>query len=182
MKRIRTLIVAAISTGLIAGLSISVSAQNPEVDPMAPAVVTGHFFGGCPDFGETITAPDGVTETKPTFSCQRWETNDDRLNGTNVDVGNWERYPDHGIQIAAGRFHTTDDDGDGSWTGVWNGIAIDAADGIEQMEIDTIILTGHGAYEGLTAYILQDWSKDPVEVRGAIFPRDMPEVPEPATE
>jgi hypothetical protein len=176
MKRIRTLIVAAISTGLIALSTIGVSAQDAEVDPMAPSVVTGHFFGGCPDFGATVTASDGVTETNPTFSCQRWETNDDRLNGANVNVGNWERYPGDGFQIAAGQFNTTNDGG--SWTGVWNGIAIDAADGIEQMEIDTIILTGHGAYEGLTGYILQEWSKEPVEVRGVIFPRDMPEVPE----
>ena len=181
MRSIKSGLIAILAIGLMAGSAVGVTAQeDAEVDSMAPAVVTGLFFGGCPDMGATVTAPDGVTETKPTFSCQRWETNDERLNGANIKVGNWEGYPDHGFQIEVGTFSTTNDGG--SWTGVTTALVIDAADGIEPVNIDTVILTGHGAYEGLTAYLIQDWSKDPVEVIGAIFPRDMPEVPEPATE
>jgi hypothetical protein len=42
---------------------------------------------------------------------------------------------------------------------------------------DKVILSGDGAYEGLSAYLLIDWSSTPADFIGAIFPGEMPPFP-----
>ncbi|MEA2025701.1 MAG: hypothetical protein U9O18_03320 [Chloroflexota bacterium] len=60
--------------------------------------------------------------------------------------------------------------------GTWNGHAtgIVFPDG---SNTDTITLSGDGAYDGLTAYLLVDCTPAVPEVRGVIFPGAMPEAP-----
>jgi hypothetical protein len=42
---------------------------------------------------------------------------------------------------------------------------------------ETMILTGEGAYAGLTAYLLLDWGTIGRPFTGIIFPGEMPEPP-----
>ena len=53
----------------------------------------------------------------------------------------------------------------------------------ETTDFGTVLFTGEGGYEGLSAYLLGDWTEEPVAVEGAVFPGEMPPFPEfPAVE
>jgi hypothetical protein len=43
--------------------------------------------------------------------------------------------------------------------------------------LETMILTGEGAYAGLTAYVNVDWAQIGRPFKGIIFPGEMPETP-----
>jgi len=72
---------------------------------------------------------------------------------------------------------------DGSWSGQGTAL-VHGGGGIprdEATNLDTVVLTGAGAYEGLTAYVLADWTEDPVAVEGVVFPGEAPPFPETPT-
>lgn len=46
---------------------------------------------------------------------------------------------------------------------------------------DTILLRGEGGYAGLVAYVLMNGSTEPPRINAAIFPGEMPPVPEPVS-
>jgi hypothetical protein len=68
----------------------------------------------------------------------------------------------------------------GSWSG--QGTSISHGRGAmrpeEALNLDTIVLTGAGAYEGLLAYLVIDGTRDPARVDGAIVAGTMPPSPE----
>ncbi|MEZ4596150.1 MAG: hypothetical protein R3C32_04475 [Chloroflexota bacterium] len=49
----------------------------------------------------------------------------------------------------------------------------------QQVSVETAVLTGEGAYEGLTVIWEQsrDWATDRWEIRGVIFPAPPPDAP-----
>ena len=173
MNKVRTLVVTTITAGLLAGSVAGVHSQSDEADPMATAAVSGEFFGGCPEGRSSITI-DGVTMIRDiTFSCQRVEASDSRLSGDNVYVGNWDGYDEDGFQIEAANWTLTN--ADGSWIGTNTALIIHGAEEGDDdvLSMETVTLTGQGAYEGLTAHLYLDWSQDPVSFHGAIFPGEM---------
>jgi hypothetical protein len=68
----------------------------------------------------------------------------------------------------------------GTWSG--RGTSISRGRGAvppdEAMNLDTILLTGAGAYRGLMAYLIVDGTQDPATVEGAIVAGEMPPFPE----
>jgi hypothetical protein len=68
----------------------------------------------------------------------------------------------------------------GSWSG--QGTSISHGRGAippdEATNLDTIVLTGAGAYAGLMAYLIIDGTQDPATVKGAIVAGEMPPFPE----
>jgi hypothetical protein len=44
-------------------------------------------------------------------------------------------------------------------------------------DTDTIVLTGSGAYDGLSAYLVMTWTRAGGSFREAIFPGGMPSAP-----
>ena len=76
-------------------------------------------------------------------------------------------------------FHRIDNDA-GSWSGQGTAI-VHGGGGIardEATDLDTVILRGEGEYEGLSTYLLFDWTEDPIAVEGVVFAGDMPPFPE----
>ena len=161
--------------GLMAGSAIGVTAQDEEADPMAPAVVTGSISGQRHVDGSVTTdVGTGATITEGVGFRQTWEASDPRLSGSVIYTGNWLRYGGGDMQVEASSVVL--DNAAGRWIGT--GTAMAAGD----LSMDTMILHGEGAYEGLTAYVMQDWSEGlPAAFTAAVFPGDMPVSPEPGT-
>jgi hypothetical protein len=98
---------------------------------------------------------------------------DARLDGTQHLLYNEDCYED-GICVGWGTMEV--DGSDGSWIGWWHEIDDDETDGEDNVSFH-IVLTGSGAYEGLTAILfsLGVWEQFPNEY-GVIYRGDPPEV------
>jgi hypothetical protein len=155
---------------------VPAGAQSPApaaADPMAPATVTGiERSTGSMGLG-TTTYDRGVTRIEGATSTGVWEASDPRLSGEVTYVGNWHRYSTApAFQVEAASRVVVNEGG--GWVGTATALAGDKVG-----NYDTVVLTGEGAYAGLTAYVLMDWTKDPATFVGAIFPGEMPSPPEP---
>jgi hypothetical protein len=125
---------------------------------------------------------DGVLEVRGVIAeGDRFEMDDPRLTGTvtvavNVDVHKESDFTD----VVAGSLALRIENEAGSWSGQGTGVS-HGGGGIPQEEalnLDTWLLTGAGAYEGLSAYLIVDGTEDPATVEGAIFAGEMPPFPE----
>jgi hypothetical protein len=74
------------------------------------------------------------------------------------------------FEVQSSTWEVTNDSG--GWEGTSTAIV-----GNGLGDTDTIVLTGTGDYEGLTAYLLMSFSRAGGNFRGAIFPGEMPPVP-----
>jgi hypothetical protein len=154
---------------LVATTSLVAVAQDEA--PMAPAAVLGwlldetHYADG--ESGEVgdmfVRAGVGYT--------YRVESTDPRLEGEAIWIGTGHRFPTEPMfEVQSATWELTNDDG--GWIGTSTAII-----GNGLGDTDTMILTGTGAYEGLTAYLVSTWSRAGAHLRGAIFPGDMPPTP-----
>ena len=172
MGVLRLLAIAAVALVLMLGMAVSVTAREDALaDPMAPAFVTGSISAG------TVTAVtpgyvEGVEETRGAGAIGlAVVSSDPRLAGTFDSLGNWDGYctsacPGKGIfQVRSAVIEIRGQTG--SWRGPTTALAS------EEIDIDTMLLTGEGAYEGLNAYLVVDWSGEPAVFQGAIFPSAM---------
>jgi hypothetical protein len=176
MSVLRLLATATVVLVLMLGMVVSVTAQEEALpDPMAPAFVTGSISAG------TVTAVtpgyvEGIEETRGAeASGLTVVSSDPRLAGSFSSTGNWDGYctsacPGRGIfQVRSAIIEIRGEAG--SWRGPTTALAS------EEVDIDTMLLTGEGAYGGLSAYLGVDWSSEPTAFQGAIFPREMPPTP-----
>ena len=173
MRSIKTTTISILAVGLLAGSAVGVAAQDEEVaDPIAHAIVTGSISGTRTSSG-SATAESGAVLTEGVGFQQTWEASDPRLSGSVSYAGNWLRYPGTGeLQVEASSVVL--DNADGRWRGIGTGMV--AGD----LSMETTILRGEGGYEGLTAYVMQDWAQGlPAAFTAAIFPGEMPVSPEP---
>ena len=71
-----------------------------------------------------------------------------------------------------------DNDG-GSWEG--EGVYLWVAEGEDEIAVDveTMLLTGSGDYDGLYAYVVTDWLNDEPKIRGIITSLEPAAFPEP---
>ncbi len=173
MRRSTSGLSIVLAIGLLAGSAVGVAAQSEDADPMAPAVVTGSIDGRRDLSGSVTTDPGtGATITESVGFRQTWEASDPRLSGSVIYTGNWHSYGDGDLQVEASSVVL--DNAEGRWIGT--GTAMVAGG----LAMDTMILRGEGAYEGLTAYVVQDWAQGPVAAfTAAIFPGEMPVSPDP---
>ena len=164
MNKHRTTLIAVIAVGLLAASVAGVAAQDQ--DSMNAASVTGAIGGWREVSAGTVSTADGIDRNSGVVHAAHWNTTDDRLSGEVTYNGSWLHAANGDISVQSGTYEVMNDAG--SWLG-------DAtAYGSESLgiDMDTIILTGHGAYEGLTAYVVLDFSK-PREISGVIFPGTM---------
>ena len=176
MRTLRLSLVGMFTLALVGGPGAMVVAQD---DPMAPAVVTGTatmISQGPQQVPETL--PNGATLEKVSFT-HRWETSDPRLSGTSTFISNWQRFGAANFQVD--RTIRVVENEDGRWVGT--GTDLWGGDGNKNTE--TVILHGEDAYEGLTAYVVMSWNppaSPQANFVGAIFPGEMPPVPDLPTE
>ncbi len=185
-KRV-TLTVALLLTAL-AGTAVGVTAQSKDVEP---AGFTGalHEVGAADDCGRdaTFEVIDGVSQTRD-YCVEQWMgTNDPRFTGTYTRFVNVDQHQDEDVVPAGVSLwvstvtHRVENEG-----GVWHGEATvgmtvdDIREGGEvAIAPQTIIFSGSGDYEGLTAVV---WMLHPAinpQVRGVIFPGSPPPAPSP---
>ena len=167
MRKHRPTFIAAIAIGLLAGAPFGVAAQAQ--DSMEAASVTGAIGGWREVSAGTASTVDGIKSTSDVVHEARWTTSDERLSGDVTYNGN--RLDTQGISIQSGTYEVINDGG------TWLGDA--TAYGSESLgiDMDTIILTGHGTYEGLIAYVVLDFGK-PREITAVIFPSSMLPMPD----
>lgn len=172
----------------LSGALLLQTAADPAVDDermgaegfgpgLGPATVEGTVVGGeWPDAGSEALGNDMYEWVSPP-AVATWESSDQRLSGDGSFI-------EHGLQhfTSYTGLRTSDwtieNDG-GSWRGTGN--AYSSADGGR----DFVMLTGSGAYEGLSAYIAigpgdtVDGEVDSRAFEGVIFPGAPPSDPTP---
>jgi hypothetical protein len=117
-----------------------------------------------------------------------WVSSDARLSGDVICAGNREVNRD-GSFVESETFVIANDGG--RWVGqsmglaaanaapdlvVGNGLLPEASD-----HEDLVLLRGEGDYEGLSAIVNADWTKQPALITGTIFAGQLPEAPDLAT-
>jgi hypothetical protein len=169
MRSLRITHAAMFAVALTTTGSLVVLAQ--DADPKAPRAVLGwaldetHFADG--ENGEV----DGVLQRRGSTYTYRFESDDPRLSGTAVWTGSGDRYQgDPGFEVQTATWSL--ENPDGLWAGQGTGIQ-----GPGLAESDVIVLTGSGAYDGLSAYLMMDWGYGGGRFRGAVFPGEMPPLP-----
>ena len=186
MRAIRTTTISILALGLLAGSAVGVAAQDDEAaaEPSTPAKVAGTINEEAGDLVQepTETVVDGVLEVRGVIAeGDRFEMDDPRLTGTvtvavNVDVHKVSDF----VDVVAFALALRLENEAGSWSGQGTGVS-HGGGGIPQEEalnLDTWVLTGAGAYEGLSAYLIVDPTEDPPTVEGVIVEGDMPPFPE----
>ena len=176
MSTLRLSLAGAVILALLGGTGGAVLAQD---DPMAPATVTGsvRHISGSP-VGDRSSV-DGVLRQSGASLTHRWEASDPRLSGTEAYTKTWDHYP-LGFDVDATSRVLENDTG--RWVGTGVGLAgVFINTDTPLLNTATVILHGEGAYEGLTAYLLMErGASGSATFAGAIFPGEMPPVPEPA--
>jgi hypothetical protein len=184
VRAIKTSIISILAIGLLAGSAVGVAAQEEEADPMAAAKVTGTIGeGGDLTQEPTENVVDGVLEVRGVVLEGDWpiEMDDPRVTGSisvaiNEDVHKVSDFED----VVARTLELRIENEAGSWTGQGAGVVHGGATipQDEALNLDTHLLTGAGAYEGLSAYLIVDVTEDPMTVEGVIFAGEMPPFPE----
>ena len=164
----------------------SVPGAATDAAPQPPTEVSGHLICG-PEVRagtldtEVVPLADGSMSIAHTagYAWQPTATmNDPRLEGTYYISYDDDYYSYPGP--ASNRVGT------GTWrieneAGAWQGTYSNAILGDGTNTTASSILTGEGAYEGLTAFweVQGDWDACTWDVRGLIFEGDVPAAPEP---
>lgn len=172
MRTLRLSLAGTAMLVLLGASSGAVTAQEATADPMAPAAVTGTVTGAPMTSSGTSTTGDGFQETEGVQYVNTLVASDARLSGEVTYTGHWRYYPGMFQIEAASRVIANDG---GRWVGTATALATPS------INTDTVVLRGEGAYEGLTAYLVMDYSTEPATFVGAIFPGEMPSAPKPAT-
>ena len=122
---------------------------------------------------------DGLEETTGSVYVGSLVSSDPRLTGTYTSIDNWvvdttemlDDFSNFNVLVAS-TWELTNDGG--SWL-----IEVTSFGNIEQgVNAGWLEFVGQGGYEGLNAYAVADWRDSPQFV-GTVFPRPMPEIPEP---
>jgi len=131
-------------------------------------------------FAGTIDGTDGYGAPEVTYGDPKWTeegitmrmtwaATDPRISGDVEYAANGYEFPRAYLGVDAATIVVTNQDG--RWIGAGTGLQSDG----EHPAPFTAILTGEGAYDGLTAYVVLDWVGSAFQ--GAIFPGSMPVAP-----
>lgn len=134
--------------------------------PQDPAAVTG-TVGGLETVADPSIEYGPVRHTQTGRQVQStWDASDARLDGVMLATSTVAGFPAGRFEVEAVDLAVTN--AAGRWAG--SGTALDA----NERWVLTTVLTGEGAYDGLTAYVTIDWIERTLS--GAIFPGPMPSV------
>lgn len=175
----------ALAVGLLAASASGAVAQSAVPDPLAPAVVSGTLdTSRLIEEPGTRTAAAGNTVTqlrRGGFTGVTVAASDARLSGDLSLVYNEDEHQDpvasEFFAVQNGLYRITNPDG--TWRGQMTGFSAgyDARSEDPRVNMDSVLLHGEGAYEGLTAYLLVDWKQEPASFEGAILPGEWPAEP-----
>jgi hypothetical protein len=183
VKGLKPTLISAIAIGLLAGSVVGVGAQEEEAaaEPSTPTKVAGTVAGRLKavDFGQgaTYTAVDGLVEVRGRFAEGfRFEMDDPRLTGPVTVAINKDLHNESEVWALGLRLENEA----GSWSGQGTGVSPGFHPIVELNEVftlDTFLLTGADAYEGLSAYLVVDGTEDSPTVEGVVFAGEMPPFP-----
>ena len=158
MRAIKTSIISILAIGLLAGSTVGVAAQDEETaGPATPAYATGTV-------GEPANFVDGTySEDNRVLRGQRFEgvpveSSDPRLAGLfDVVVNGHSQVTDEDGAILESRSYRSENEG-GAWAGSGTFVvAWDEDPEAPHIARETVVLHGEGGYEGLVAYVTQDF-------------------------
>jgi hypothetical protein len=141
--------------------------------------------GTSPYSGTRVGTPEYSTEDGVTkASGVHWEDmgpvemSDPRLSGVHSSI--WDQASlyvadDDEVTLTSGTSRIVNEAG--SWENA--GVALSRGTSTLDTVSDAGVWVGHGAYEGLNAFLVFDYRQDPVTIVGAIFPGEMPPIPVP---
>jgi hypothetical protein len=175
MRALRISIAGTVLLLLLVAANVVPAHAAEPYDPMAPAFATGDLFlealvseGTNERLRERYYGMEGVT------NAYRWSSSDPRLRGKATSVATWIGWyaPDF-VAVSTVSWEFTNPQG--SWRGTATGLGT-----FSGLNLDTAILEGAGAYDGLIAYLIFDWDTHPAGFRGVIFEGEMPPPPSAA--
>lgn len=183
MRSVRPLIVGLLAGALLTASGVAAVAQSEEEQPAADApatmdeqLTTPVVVSGTLECLDSAAEADGEAPSdQSVVTVHAWQASDERLTGEVTYGGRWEIYgepsEDRGSveSSADDAFYEIVNEG-GAWL-------CEAARGPEPRTGDTghtLVFTGEGGYEGLTAYLHVDWSQTPYVFNGLILPGDEP--------
>jgi hypothetical protein len=184
VKGLKPTLVSAVAIGLLAGSTIGVAAQKDEAaaEPTTPAKVTGTYTPQGDVVQEpTETVVDGILEGRDWIvEAETIEMDDPRLSGSvtrmlNANVHKVNDFEDVVLETSFHRIENEAGSRSGQGTALVHGGAEISQD--EATNLDTVMLTGEGAFVGLSAYLVFDWTEDPITVEGVAFAGGMPPFP-----
>jgi hypothetical protein len=130
----------------------------------------------------TETVVDGVREVRGfVIEWDSLQLDDPRLSGRVTVALNANAVEEQdGVEIVPQALSLHIENEWGSWTG--RGTSLSRGRGSlapdEATNLDTILLSGAGAYDGLSAYLIMDGTASPATVEGAIFAGGLPPFPD----
>jgi hypothetical protein len=189
MRGIKTTVISVLALGLLAGSAVGVAAQDEAADdmPAGPVTFSGTFEGTWPPVDEgTFTFADGLELVRDEVLAGSIVTTDSRLTGAVLQAQNTDIHSASGRDqfVAPRSVSWRIENEDGAWTGQGHELHGWGSDDPHQEPhgATVLMLTGEGGYQGLSAYLMVDWStwsEDTLPtVDGALFPGEAPPFPE----
>ena len=172
-SNVRSMSLASSIVGVtvLIGLGAVAMARSDGVDETSKAVIVHR------------TAGAQMGDTQPTFEAARtiftgevwsqtWEASDPRLSGSATYHSTAYAYEDFELKATIVRVETDE----GAWAGTGREVFWPDSFG----SVDMLELSGEGAYEGLSALLIEDGVHEPHTLRGAIVEGGLPPFPDPA--
>ena len=180
----RVVLSVALMFVVLAGSAVAVAAQS---EAAVPASFSGWVRPSNDDCGEgpTFEIVEKVEQVRG-YRCEQWMgTSDPRFTGTCLTVRNADSYRGEDVAPSGGSFGVSRvvrriENDEGTWvadatTGAWGEGLFE--DGEVVFSGETVLFTGEGAYEGLTAVVWLQPQRIQSPVRGVIFADAPPPVP-----
>ena len=179
MRTIRTTTITALVVGLLAGSTVGVAAQDAPPEQLITSFTADRTTQQDQVIEGASTTTDGLEETIGSVYVGSLVSSDPRFTGTYTSVDNWvvdttemlDDFSNFNV-IVVSTWELSNDEG--RWL-----IEATSFGNIEQdANSGWLEFVGQGGYEGLYAYAAADWQDSP-QIVGTVFPRPMPETPEP---
>lgn len=164
-----------------AGGSVAARSEEPAegTEATSPVVVSGTLECLGEVSAEEVGEEDTTAAEDAVVNLHRWEASDPRLSGEVTYTGQWQLYEepseDSGsVADADPSVYAIVNEG-----GRWLCEASRAVAPGDRTGEHTLLFSGEGEYEGMTAYLQVDWSQAPYAFSGLILPGEAPPYAEP---
>ena len=177
MRTMRLTLVGGVVVALLVGLGAGVLAQTDELTPTT-ATGTLEFLEPVPE-AMIDESSESIAHDEGAVHVHGWTSSDPRLTGTATYTGKWHLYEPpaedcDNPEAEAGAVYEIAS-GAGGWRCAGFRAPIPGPDGARN--VHTLAFRGTGEYEGLSAYIIVDWSASPYAFSALITPNDVAIVP-----
>jgi len=174
-------LLSTMTLALVGGLGAVAVAQEDEDLQITATRVTGETTAKHEVFGGRFSHVDGVDQNRDAVYEDTFEWSDPRLPSVmqiteNVDIHYRGEDQDAWAWVGSIRL----EDSEGAWTGQEYGMGEWIGERLA-LQPRMMLLTGEGAYEGLSAMLQRRWETDdptyPASVEGYIFEGELPPMP-----